>query len=356
MTMLSLIALIFLVQSQAAAGPQTTAASSGQAATSAAAAEFPTPKNAKERMELATKVNGLQGLDVPWHLKATYQFFGPDGKPTEKGTYEEWRVNAQQYRIALHGPTESKEEYGTDHGTFRTGDHGWLRRPLSSFQWMIERPISLPANLEKSALANYERDFGAGKRPCTALLGSGADKTSQNSASYCFASTNAILFYSTTPGGAMETLYQEIALSHGQYFARDLQLFLLEKPWLKVHIDTLEPLSAVGLNALQVPADASLVTAPAAVREEITSGRLIKRVEPRYPPEAERQRVQGTVIVTRIIGKDGRLTQLQILGGPAMFQQAAIDCVRQWVFTPFLLEGKPVDVETDIIVNFFLPR
>jgi hypothetical protein len=83
-------------------------------------------------MELATKVNGLQGLNVPWHLKAAYQLFGPDGKETEKGTCEEWRVNAQQYRIALQGPTQSKEEYGTDHGTFRTGDRGWLRRPLSS--------------------------------------------------------------------------------------------------------------------------------------------------------------------------------------------------------------------------------
>ncbi len=58
-------------------------------------------------MELATKVNGLKGLDVPWHLKATYQVFGPDGKQTEKGTYEEWRVSAQQYRIALHRPSES---------------------------------------------------------------------------------------------------------------------------------------------------------------------------------------------------------------------------------------------------------
>jgi TonB family protein len=353
MTMLSLIAWIFLVQSQAAPGPQTTAGSSVQAATSPAAAEFPTPRNAKERMDLATKVNGLQGLNVPWHLKAAYQLFGPDGKETEKGTYEEWRVNAQQYRIALQGPTQSKEEYGTDHGTFRTGDHGWLRRPLSSIQRMIERPISLPANPENSALVNYERDFGVGKRPCTALPGTGPDKTPENSTSYCFAPMNAILFYSTTSDGTMETLYQEIALSHGHYFARDLQLFLLGQPWMKVHIDTLEPLSAVGMNALQVPADASLVTAPVAL-EKITSGRLIKRVEPQYPSEAEQQRVQGTVIVTGVIGKDGHVTQLEILGGPAMFQKAAIDCVRRWVFTPFLLEGKPVDVETDIIVNFRL--
>ena len=286
----------------------------------------------KNRMELATKVNGLKGLDVPWHLKATYQVFGPDGKQTEKGTYE---------------------EYGTDHGTFRTGDHGWLRRPLSSIPWMIERPIPVPANLEKTTLANYERDFGLGNRPCTAVLAPGSNNTPQNSASYCFTPTNAILFYSTTPGRAMETLYQEIAVSHSHYFARDLQLFLMGQPWMKVHIDTLEALGPAGMNALQVPADASPVTARVAMREEITSGRLIKRVEPQYPPEAERQHVHGTVIVNGIIGKDGHLTQLQILGGPALLQQAALDCVRKWVFTPFLLEGKPVEVETDIDVNFF---
>lgn len=296
MTMLSLIALTILFQTQTAPGPPIYAGSSAQAATSATAADVPIPRDAQKRMEMASKVNGLQGLDVPWHLKATYQLFGPDSKETDKGTYEEWRVNAQQYRIALHSPTESKEVYVTSHGTFQTGDHGWLRRPLSSIQWMIERPISLPANLEKTSLVNYERDFGAGKRPCTALLDSGPDKIPQNSESFCFAPTNAILFYSTKPDGVMETLYQEIALSRGHYFARDLQLFLLGQPWVKVHIDTLEPLDSAGMNALQVPADASPLTAPVAVLEQITSGRLIKRVEPRYPSEAERQRVEGTVI------------------------------------------------------------
>jgi hypothetical protein len=76
-------------------------------------------------MDLARKVNGLQRLDVRWHLKANYEVFAADGKSSDTGTYEEWRVNAKQYRIALHGSSVSVEEYGTDHGVFRAGEQDW---------------------------------------------------------------------------------------------------------------------------------------------------------------------------------------------------------------------------------------
>jgi hypothetical protein len=71
-----------------------------------------TPADPKQRMELAKKVNGLLGLDIPWHLQATYEVFGPEGKSTDAGTFEEWRLNANQYRIAWHSPSISAEEFG----------------------------------------------------------------------------------------------------------------------------------------------------------------------------------------------------------------------------------------------------
>jgi hypothetical protein len=81
-----------------------------------------TPRDAKERMELAEKVNGLQGLDISWHLKASYEVVGTDGKSTDTGTYEEWRVSAKQYRVALHSPSISVEEYGTSMESSRRGN------------------------------------------------------------------------------------------------------------------------------------------------------------------------------------------------------------------------------------------
>src|SRR5271163_2212389 len=110
--------LFVLAQSTTAPAPPAAGGASSQPGPPASPAEVTTPKDAKERMDLARKVNGLQGLDVPWHLKANYEVFAADGKSSDTGTYEEWRVNAKQYRIALHGSSVSVEVYGTDHGVF----------------------------------------------------------------------------------------------------------------------------------------------------------------------------------------------------------------------------------------------
>jgi protein TonB len=65
---------------------------------------------------------------------------------------------------------------------------------------------------------------------------------------------------------------------------------------------------------------------------------------------------QGTVILNGVIGTDGHFKRLDVLAGPPMLQQAVVDTLRQWVYTPFLLEGSPVEVETDISVVFALQR
>jgi protein TonB len=75
-----------------------------------------------------------------------------------------------------------------------------------------------------------------------------------------------------------------------------------------------------------------------------------------YPATAKQQGVQGRVILNGIIGTDGRYKRLEVLAGPPMLQQAALDAVRQWVYTPYLRDGFPVEVETDISVVFALQR
>jgi TonB family protein len=348
---------ILLALGQSTATPARPAAGSpSQAGAPETPTNVTTPADPKQRMELAKKVNGLLGLDIPWHLKATYELFGPEGKSTDAGTFEEWLLNANQYRIALHSPSISAEEFGTDHGVFRTGEQDWPRRPLSSIAAMIARPVPSPANPEKVRLENYERTFGGAKVPCTALIYSGTNQTAQDAQGYCFAPTNAILFYATGRDRLIQTLFQQNALVHGHYFAHDMQLLLEGKPWLKVHIDQLEGLSASGQQALTVPAGASPVTRYASGTVDITAGRLVKTATPVYPLAAKQQGIQGTVILDGIVNTEGHVQQLQVLTGPQMLQQAAIDAARQWVYTPYSLAGKPAEVEIEINVMFVLPR
>ena len=76
-----------------------------------------------------------------------------------------------------------------------------------------------------------------------------------------------------------------------------------------------------------------------------------------YPLTAKVRHVQGTVVVHALIGKDGRIHELQVVSSPdPALSTAAMDAVRNWTFRPFLLEGDPVEVETTINVNFALRR
>jgi periplasmic protein TonB len=83
-------------------------------------------------------------------------------------------------------------------------------------------------------------------------------------------------------------------------------------------------------------------------------GNLIYRVQPNYPSLARQARVQGAVELRAIISKSGTIEKLVVVRGHPMLAAAAVDAVRQWRYRPYLLNSEPVEVETEITVNFFL--
>ena len=81
---------------------------------------------------------------------------------------------------------------------------------------------------------------------------------------------------------------------------------------------------------------------------------MIKKVIPIYPQIARTTRIAGTVRFTALIGKDGRILNLKFTSGSPVFVDSASAAVKQWVYRPTLLNGKPVEVITQIDVNFTL--
>jgi TonB family protein len=86
----------------------------------------------------------------------------------------------------------------------------------------------------------------------------------------------------------------------------------------------------------------------------ISPPRRLVNVNPVYPPDAKEARVQGVVILEVLIGQDGKVENSRILRSIPMLDQAAADAVRQWEFTPTLLNGNPVKVVMTVTVNFTL--
>jgi periplasmic protein TonB len=90
------------------------------------------------------------------------------------------------------------------------------------------------------------------------------------------------------------------------------------------------------------------------VSSGVVSGLLIHKVQPSYPPLAKQARISGSVILQAVIGKDGSIQGLKAVSGHPMLIPSALDAVRQWKYKPYILNGEPVEVDTQVTVNFTL--
>jgi TonB family protein len=88
------------------------------------------------------------------------------------------------------------------------------------------------------------------------------------------------------------------------------------------------------------------------ISQGVSQGLLIKRVQPKYPPAALAVRAQGAVQIEATINKEGNVTNLKVLSGDPVLARAALEAVRQWRYKPYYLDGDPVEIQTQITVNF----
>jgi len=98
------------------------------------------------------------------------------------------------------------------------------------------------------------------------------------------------------------------------------------------------------------PMPAKKVRVPSRVAE----GYLLHDVAPEYPAEAGRARIEGSVVLLAVIGKDGTVQDLQVKSGLPLLALAAINAVKQWRYRPYMLNGEPVEVDTQITIDFTL--
>ncbi len=90
------------------------------------------------------------------------------------------------------------------------------------------------------------------------------------------------------------------------------------------------------------------------VSQGVSMGLLIKRVAPIYPMDARYERIQGTVRMRAVINKTGDIVDVEVIGGPMELVVSAVNAVRKWKYRPYLLKGEPVEVQTEIVVNYTL--
>jgi TonB family protein len=298
----------------------------------------------------------------PWHLKATYQLYDQDGKPTEKGTYEYWWVSPKVYRSTWSRPGATHTVWHTADGThsFKVTGEG-----LKFFEHELKPALfsPLPSKVEldsdKIRLDLQEKSSKGVNFPCislTALPQQGQpDILPPNSIStYCFDPQLPVLRVGFTFGEVV-TRFNNIVKYQNRFLAREILISYGERLLFSARVDAVDDMDSSD-PALTPAPDATQVQAPKAqIGSAVSVGKLIKKQAPVYPELAKRLYQQGKVVILATIGTNGRIHDQEVVVAPSeLLAAAAMQAVSQWRYSPYLLNGQPVEVDTTINVFFVL--
>jgi protein TonB len=92
--------------------------------------------------------------------------------------------------------------------------------------------------------------------------------------------------------------------------------------------------------------------APIPVGGDVKAAKLLKSVQPVYPPMARSQHVSGNVQIDALIDADGNVGAMKVLSGPALLRDAALQSLKQWKYQPAELDGKPTSMHLTVTLQF----
>jgi protein TonB len=113
------------------------------------------------------------------------------------------------------------------------------------------------------------------------------------------------------------------------------------------------PLTA-SVNPPPLPVAAKPPRPEKLIISHLDEGMLLRRMQPVYPHLAITTHTQGSVVLSALINTRGEIEGLQVVSGSPLLVQAALEAVRQWRYRPYILNGTPIEVQTQVTVNFSL--
>ena len=323
----------------------------------AAPAAVTMPTDPKALMLLAAKTNGLTGPDVqPWHLKASFKLLDEKGNISDQGTYEEVWASPTKYKRAFISTAFTQTEYGTDRGILQTGMRQQPPNLIADLRRELVNPLAGPlSNPLFIALQTYElrrREIDGEELACLTIAGVAPDP----GLSYCLALDRPFLRSTSSSDEALQVLHRSPVLVQGRFVPGDLRFMRAGKAALIAHLEGIETLSAIREIDYAPSPGAVLLPRRVSISAGVAVGMIQSNTVPIYPPEAKAAGIWGTVLLRAVIGVKGRVSEVQVVSGPPELQQAAMDAVRSWQYRPYLLNGEPVEVNTQINVVFTLSK
>jgi len=286
-------------------------------------------------------LNGLQSTNLlPWHIVVTYDQFDEDGDNVHSGVFEEYWVSPKKYKRSYKSDNFNQTDYATDKGLYRRGDQQWPDRVQTQVRAEIVTPFSYAETLQGFHGRNFERSFSGYNFQCVFVE---RDSGISDPTQYCFEPGSSVLRYSRGFGW-FQTVYNRVGAFEGRNLAREVDVTDGGKPYLKLKVETIELLSDVNDGSLLPPSDAI------GMQGNRISGVSLQAIDistpPRWPASLLAQHFMVRLQI--VVGKDGHVISAHGISGPPEGYQACIEAVRKWVFKPYLVLDKPVEVEQQV--------
>jgi len=347
------------------------------AGSSAAAKEAPTaaatmPTDPKALILLAAKTNSLTGPDMqPWRLKASLHTFTPSTSFSEEenkqGKYEELWAGGEKFKQIYSDEEYSQTLYGTPNGKFIAGGLHFVLGEVRQLKEFFEPAAYLRQYAEGRNPEFAPADVDAGESACLRTVSdrSKDSKTEPLVYLFCFDSSLRLARFSINGDDDFLVLFRRPFSFKGRAIPTEVELRRHGIVRMLANLESLEAAEPIEESELQPPADAVpdesgplVAAAPTSVNVSagVAVGMIKSSSPPIYPPEAKAAGITGTVVLRAVIGVKGRVTDVQVVSGPPALQQTAVDAVRSWQYRPYLLNGEPVEVNTQINVIFALSK
>jgi TonB family protein len=104
----------------------------------------------------------------------------------------------------------------------------------------------------------------------------------------------------------------------------------------------------------QTPAQQKQAPKRVRISQGVSDGLIVNKVQPEYPSEARNKGVEGSVLMQVLISDTGNVTNLRVISGDGMLVPSAMAAVQQWKYRPYVLNGQPAEVETQVTIKYEL--
>jgi TonB family protein len=310
-----------------------------------------------ERLHRAIVINSIDDPHLnPWHLKLSFQLFDDKGQATEKGEIEEWWASPTAYKTVYASPSYSGTEIQTREGLYRSKGIATAPVLLQLVQRQVVDPMPSEKEIADSTLDLKHHDFGATKMDCIMLMQPIRNLTSAPLGvfpTYCL-DQNQDSLRIISDFGTQVTTRNRIGIFQGRKVVIDQKTILGPVDAITAHVESLETISLSESDLIPSADMRKVGSDPIPVGAGVVAGLKISGIAPIYPEEAKRNHISGSVVLKARIGTDGRVHSLRVVSTPdADLAVASLEAVRRWVYKPYLLNGEPVEVDTQITTNFF---